>query len=102
MGASNDEQIKKAVAAAFTQAGVALGIVVGEPNNGYAPVAISGLVPASITGLGSGTAGELVCVDKTTARAMRGYDGAGVQFVLGRANLGGTLQLNPDQTYIAA
>jgi hypothetical protein len=101
MGPSNDEQIKKAVTLSLTQSGVPLGIVVGAPSDGMAPVAVSGLVPATITGLGSGDAGELITVNLTTGKAQRGTS-AGVNYVLGRANGGGTLQLIQDQLQILA
>lgn len=101
MGASNNEIVTRAVAAALAQAGLPLGIVCGTADGSIVPVAIAGLIPYTITGLGSGTAGELVRVNTADATALRGTD-AGTNYILGRANLGGTLQLIPDQYVVAA
>jgi len=96
MAPSTNWLVKKATAYALTQAGIVLGICCGEGDGSIVPVAISGIVPPTITGLGAGTAGQIVRVDLTTSKAVRGT-ASGINHVLGRANLGGLLQLIPDQ-----
>jgi hypothetical protein len=88
-----------ATSANLSNSGVPLGIMCAAANGKYIPVAVAGIVPTSITGLGSGTGGELVRVDPTTGTPIRGVI-SGTNYILGRAGTNGALTISLGQVVV--
>jgi len=94
---AGDGTVYKATLANLSNSGIPLGIMCAAANGKYIPVAVAGIVPTSITGLGSGTGGELVRVDRTAGTPVRG-ELEGTNYFLGRAGTNGALTITIDRS----